>query len=186
MTVPRGQRFPSAGASARWSLVCWVWLIWHISDDRWMIPLNMSVPSDLSHITVPPLLIWKPVAGLSHLSRAELQRPRHASITFVAAQVGLQALIDVHKVTEGKHHIDNLAHRCAREVFRLQQSSVSSNGNKSAQISDSKLTAMTQRLIEDLDHPFWNHVIYSRVKWVSFKYSEAITVFLICSMKWLR
>lgn len=46
MTVPRGQQFPSAGASARWSLAHWVWLIWHISNDRWTTPLNTFVPSD--------------------------------------------------------------------------------------------------------------------------------------------
>lgn len=46
MTVPGGQLFPSAGASARWSLVYWVWLIWHISDGRCTTHLNMEVPSD--------------------------------------------------------------------------------------------------------------------------------------------
>lgn len=44
MTVPKGQQFPSAGASARWSLARWVWLIWHISDDRWTSPLTRSSP----------------------------------------------------------------------------------------------------------------------------------------------
>lgn len=46
MTVPGGQQFPSAGASARWSLVHWVWLIWHISDVRWTAHLNTVVPGD--------------------------------------------------------------------------------------------------------------------------------------------
>lgn len=46
MTAPGGQQFPSAGASARWSLVCWVWLIWHISDGRWTTHLDMAVPGD--------------------------------------------------------------------------------------------------------------------------------------------
>lgn len=46
MTVPGGQQFPSAGASARWSLVHWVWLIWHISDVRWTAHLNTVIPGD--------------------------------------------------------------------------------------------------------------------------------------------
>lgn len=104
---------------------------------------------------------------LSRLSRAELQRSRSASITSAAAQVGLRALMDVHKVTPSKRHIHNLVHRCAGEVFRLRLSGVSNNGNNSSQISRSKLTAVTQpsgRLIGVLDHQFWNQVIYSRMK----------------------
>lgn len=46
MTAPEGQQFPSDRASGRWSLVCWVWLIWHISDGRWTAHLNMAVPGD--------------------------------------------------------------------------------------------------------------------------------------------
>lgn len=94
---------------------------------------------------------------LSHLSWAELQSPHYATITSAAAQVGLQALTDVHKVTPRKRHIQNLVHRCAGEVFRLRQSGASNNRNNLSQISHSKMTPVTQcsqRLIGVLDHPF--------------------------------
>lgn len=119
MTMPRGQQFPSAGASARWSLACWVWLIWHISDDRWTTPLKMFVPSVILYFFASSANV-KAGCILSHFSRAELQRPHHTSITSAAVQVGLQALMDVHKVTRSKHHIHNLVHHCAMELFRSE------------------------------------------------------------------
>lgn len=119
MTVPRGQQFPSAGASARWSLACWMWLIWHISDDRWTTPLNMFVPSVILYFCA---FGANAKAGciLSHFIGTEPQRPHDTSITSAAAQVGLQTLMDVHKVTRSKRHIHNLLHRCAMELFRFE------------------------------------------------------------------
>lgn len=57
---------------------------------------------------------------LSHFTGTELQRPHDTSITSAAAQVGLQTLMDVHKVTRSKRHIHNLVHRCAMELFRFE------------------------------------------------------------------